>query len=58
MLQDSKGFDKACVVDFITALSSKNADFRKGLKCENIFVKRIYLQICLCITVSSRWQKG
>ena len=22
------------------------------------FVKRIYLQLCLCITVSSRWQEG
>ena len=39
MLQDSKGFDKACVVDFITALWIKNADFRKGLKCESIFCK-------------------
>ena len=39
MLQDSKGFDKACVVNFITALCCKNTDFRKGLKCENIFCK-------------------
>ena len=58
MLQDSKGFDKSCVADFIIALCSKNADFKKDWNVRIFFVKRIYLQLCLCITVSSRWQEG